>query len=414
MYSVLIATTSVAAIAIASPFFANWLAEGNVLFTHVKEGTAKAVMVGGDFSHFVMALRGYHVNDPNTAWYDESVPDYEIVKNERGKKYEGQGLLARKFGLRYVGIPPFYSIKKYHFDWTEPRGGKPWERHEDTEVIYVTSFPYILKLPAAETADRIAVTVEFQVSVRVVNPYRALFDTENWLELVSGAIMGAARNYVGQRGYTELVSEYKAAKDAGTSPSVISPFSVPLRELSKVCADGTPGLHELYGVVIERGDIQSVEYAGDNPQFLTAAEEAFIADQKRYATETNATAEANAKLTLAEAESKSIRMIAEAKAFEIDAEGAATAKALAARLASWNNGGLLNAIVAQTEAMASPGPNKTVIWANNPLIGKINGLAEAFDSLGIKTLDQLKHYFSNAESEPEMAGADGHTDGEGS
>jgi regulator of protease activity HflC (stomatin/prohibitin superfamily) len=405
-YFVILLAVVLAGMLIGLPFFLKWLAEGNILFTTVPEGTAKAVLKSKTLDHIVLSLKGSHLNKPGSLWYDPALPDWEVVKNVRGSKitYEDRNFLSRWLGIYYVGIPPFRTVYEYLFEWNEMRLGNDgskevWARKERTDFIYAVAFPYIFIVDEAETKDRLPVDVEIQATVRVVNPYKALFDTENWMEVVSGTLIAAARNFIGSEDYGDLVSEIRKTK-SGDQDSCQLCTSV--LKLNDALENGTPGIHARYGVMIDMVDILRVDIAGARKaEILDATVQKYTADQKAYTTATLGKAEAEATLAKGTAEAEVISKKGAAEASAIEKKGLAEAKALTARLASWNSGGTLNALIAQMEAMGSQGPGKTVIWANNPFVQRFSGLAEALDTLGIKSVDDLKDYFGKAGDESE-------------
>jgi len=402
-FFVILLIVVIAGMLIGLPFFLKWLADGNVLFTTVPEGTAKAVLKSKTLDHIVMSLKGFHLNKPGSYWYDSDLPLWEVVKNKPGIKYEDRNFLSRWLGIYYVGIPPFRTVYEYLFEWNEMRLGtngskEVWSRKERTDFIYAVAFPYIFIVDEAETQDRLPVDVEIQATVRVVNPYKALFDTENWMEVVSGALIAASRNFIGSEDYGDLVSEIRKTR-SGDQASCQLCTSV--LKLNDALENGTAGIHERYGVVIDMVDILRVDIAGERKaEILDATVQKYTADQKAYTTATLGKAEAEAALAKGTASAKVIELEGVAKASAIENAGLAEAKALTARLAAWNGGGTLNALIAQMEAMGSQGPGKTVVWANNPFVQKFSGLAEALDTLGLKSLDDLKNYFGKAGAEP--------------
>jgi regulator of protease activity HflC (stomatin/prohibitin superfamily) len=264
----------------------------------------------------------------------------------------------------------------------DPKTGekKVWPRKEWTDFIYVVSFPYIMTLVEAETLDNLPVTVMFQLRIRIVNPFKALFDTENWMDVVSGAAIGAARNFVGSKTYAELVSERKLgaklAKDAADS---FSTLLVELNEQLPGLPDGY-GLHREYGAIVEGADVQSISLAGERAgEILEATVKAYTADQNAYATEKAGQADASARRAIGTADADVIRL-----------KAVAEADGLTAKLAAWNNGGRLNALIVQMEAMKAEGAGTKVIWANNPFVQSMDGLAELLDKLGFTSIDDLK------------------------
>lgn len=384
--------------AVATPFFMKWLAAGNVLFTEVHEGTVKTILRSGSFDHMVMSLKGYRLNDPRGPGYDSSKPAWEVLPVPAGKEkdFDRRGFLTRWLGLFYVGLPPFRTVHSYRFAWSELRQDektgeqKVWPRNERTDFIYAVSFPYILILVEAETKDRLPVTVTFQVSLRVVNPYKALFDSENYFQSVAGAAINAARNYVGSKEYSELVSEFKHMHDDSQDASAL--FAKPLRDLNDTCPGESKGLHELYGVIIERADPLQIDLAGDQKdEILRSTVKRYTADQEAYTIKVSGEATADAQLALKTAEAEGIRRV-----------GTATGEAYTAKLDALAKHAGLAEVLIQAEAMTSPGEGTRIIWANNPFF-RNSGMADILDGLGLKNLDQLKETLSHLAGNHEEA-----------
>lgn len=349
----------------ASPFLMNWLADGDVIYTKVPEGAAKAIMRGGkSFNHMVMSLQGYHLNVPGDRWYDRSIPKWEVVKNPDNEDCDSRSFITRTLGLYTVGVPFLRSVWEYHFEWNEMKNvdGEQvlWSRSEQTDFIYVVSFPYVLKLSEAETEDNLPVDVEYQLTVRVTNPYKALFDTENWMEVVSGIVNGAVRNFVGGKSFDELRSE----TDENNSDDCFTQNVLKLNDKLPSESDPTPadrwekGLRGKYGVIIEKLDIQRIDPAGPQKAELAAATvRAYKSRQE--ATEIRNLGEAKADADLAQytADSEGIRL-----------KGTAAADSIKARAEALATAGELAPEMIKAEALveASKGAGSNFVWATSP------------------------------------------------
>lgn len=383
------------------PFLMNWLADGDDLYTKVAEGTAKAVMRGKSLSRIIMSFQGHHLNDPSAPWYDESLPEWEVLKNDLGETYESRGWLTKKLGIYSVGIPPFMSVYNYRFAWSEMEldvttGKEEISTRKDfTDFIYVIPFPYVLVLAEAETRDNLPVDLQYQLVVKVTNPAKALFGTENWREVVTGAANSEARNFVGSKSYQQLVSETHEPDEHGPA-GPDDRFAKMILALNNHLPDGGSGLRERYGVEVVAADVQRVDPAGDNKALIEEVTvRAYVAEQDKIATIKAGEGKAGAILAEGNATAEVTERQARAEALAISLKGKAEADALVLELAAWNKGGTINAILAQTKAMAANGPGKTVIWANNPLMQQHNGLGGIFDALGLKTAEELEGYLNN-------------------
>jgi len=139
-------------------------------FTIVKEGTAKAIMRLGGIEKMVMSWKGNKLDE-----------DWNVVL--------GKAWLQLPGGLRFVGFWPIDKVHKYNFRWRglELVGGKEQVEFHEKEIDYiqVRSDVYWTEIIGVETAkpERIPVNLEFLITVRAVNPYKALFKAPtNWNE----------------------------------------------------------------------------------------------------------------------------------------------------------------------------------------------------------------------------------------
>lgn len=372
-------------------FFMQWLAEESILFTTVKEGTAKIIMKGKSFDHVVMSFKNYHINDPRKPWYKrgfkketgtdgtrEKIPDWEVVyhgrdnkkgfveKNDDGENeqddnyYDDRPRVLKKLGLYWVGWPWSHSIYCYPFVWneasTERHTGelKILPRAEPSDFVYVADFTYVIPTCEAETKERLALNLTTLVTVAIRNPYRALFDIENWIQRTTAAINLHIRTFVGSRLYKELIAPAGADEDAKIIENKWAAFSDPIIALNH----GLPGDKEgkdpaglmgRVGVKIRAADLQTIDLAGEGKERnQEAATEAYAAEQKAVAT-----------ILDGEARSKVIKMLGESEA-----------DSLKNRLKIIQENGEAGSLLAQLDAMqeSSKGPGNTIIWATNPFI----------------------------------------------
>jgi hypothetical protein len=425
--------TSALAIAagLASPFVANWLSKTDTVFTKVPEGTVKAIMRGQGLERLIICSLDSHLNDPGEAWFDPAFPNWEVLDNQPGVNYDSRSEILKTAGVYYIGlIPAFTSVKRYQFRWNEARLNEEthkletWSRDRETDFIYISDFPYRILLSKAECKDGIPLDIEYQLVIRITNPAKALFSTENWLESVSEAVIRQARSYVGSRTYKELLSESDekkglVGKPLGPDDSIPEydddpdSFSCKIIKLSEELPDDRAdaeafkkGLSGRYGVTIVGFNPLTVEIVGDHAgEYEEATVAEFTADKKAYATRTAGQAEADAELAKGTAQAEVMKRQGEAKAAAELAEGRAkarvialkgTAKAMAlkAKLTSLHQFGRLGELVAQVEGMKANGPGKTVIWANNPFISSIPGLVDVLNSTGLKSAEDLNRFLT--------------------
>lgn len=341
------------AFVVAFYFFLQWIAQENILFTTVKEGTVKTIMRGDSFERFVMAFESYHLNDPSKPWFQDDFPLWDVVYHGPGNPYgfqeegltdafyDDRPLLLKQLGLYYVGLPWKNKVYVYAFEWNEPIGKSDIvHRSESTDFIFVADFTYAIQTSAAETKDRLPVDLLTLVTVAIRNPYRALFSGEDWMQRITAAINRHARNFVGLKEYQELIS----AEDE-------TEYSKPIIELTERLPDDIPdrpphGLKGRYGAEVRTADLQTVELAGaGKEEYQNATTRVYIAKQDAEAIKTKGQAEADV----------------------ITLKGEAEAQALQTRLTTIKDHGETGIRLAQLDAMRDAAANgKTVIWANNP------------------------------------------------
>lgn len=384
-------------------FFMQWLAEENILFTTVKEGTAKAIMRGKSVDRFIMSFAGYHLNDPNKDWYRETItkkvkrdgneitvtepcPEWtvlyhgpnnpnDITEEEEQKDafYDDRPWILRHLGLYWVGWPWANSVYVYLFEWIETTTNKKTgaqeidRRKEPTDYLFLTDFTYAIVTGGAETRDRLPVDILILTTVAMRNPYKALFSGEDWIRTFTAAVNRHVRNFVASMAYDDLISPEDKKEGVGSkkikgSNELSKPIIDWSNELSKPIIDlntalpdedpsdtGPKGLLLNYGIKIRRADLQSIEFSGSDLQkeeLQKAASKAYAAAQQAKATVTEGTATAQMVALLGEKQ----------------------AEALAKRLATIKDSAEAGTILAGLDAIreAAKNPGTTVIWANSP------------------------------------------------
>ena len=376
IYAIAITLLLVAVIITGLPFFLQWLAQENILFTTVKEGTVKAIMRGKAFDHFIMAFAGYHLNDPRqkdgrhrTSYRTEDgeevkMPDWDVVYHGQGNKrqfqegvqqedlhYDDRLLILRNLGLHWVGWPWANSVYVYAFEWNETFTNKKGEekvlpRAEATDFIFVADFTYAIVTEGAETKDRLPINVLTLVTTAVRNPYRALFSGEDWMRRVTAAINSQRRAYIGNKDFQDLIQTKDEERTALSEPVIKLTNDLPDDK-----EDARPrGLRGRYGVEIRTADVQTIELSGDGKiSHQEAATKAYVAKQEAEATVLNG----------------------RAKAEVVERIGDAEAIALSKRLEVIKRNGNEGMLLAQLDAMRDAGgAGARIIWANNPFISK--------------------------------------------
>lgn len=179
------------------------LAPTNRFFTFVKEATAKAVMKAHEFQRALIQWRGYTLRDDN--W--EVVSEGTMVA---GKTYKEPW---HPFGgLRFYGFWPLKDVYIYDLRWTGVTEAGEIQRHpkETLDYILLKDDIYWCELLSVEDSDLLPLHIELLLTIRIINPYKALFKIENWLEAVINRIKPSVRDYVAQDRYKNLVAKKEA------------------------------------------------------------------------------------------------------------------------------------------------------------------------------------------------------------
>lgn len=340
-----------------------WLAEENILFTTVKEGTIKTVMHGKSIHGFLMSFAGYHLNDPTKRWYDPS-PDHapwEVIYHGEinDKKYDDRSSLLKYLGLYWVGWPWRASVFVYRFEWNETKTnletGKEEvrSRSELTDFIFVSDFTYAVLTDAAETFEGLPTDELTLVTVAIRNPYRALFSGEDWMRRVTSAINRHVREFAGKKKYEDLISSVDKKEFSG--PIIALNQDLPDDVLEKL----PHGLEKRYGVEIRTADLQTVELTGAaKKEHQEASTAKYTADRK-----------AEARRIAADAEAYSAKEVGKANAEVIEITGKKEAEALESRLQVIDEHKEAGIALAGYDAIreASRNAGSQIIWANNPI-----------------------------------------------
>ncbi len=305
------------------------LAQSKVFFTSPKEGTVEFVMAGNSIRNMILVWKGHQkhgVPKPDDAFAEYEV---EVSPSNQPQRLTGRRALnplnwGESFGIYWVGLWPFYKIYRYDFFWVEEKIDEgtnqlvPFARKatkEDnggqTPFAYVNDFNYVFFVNDVKTKDGVPLKLSFIVTIRLVNPYKALFLGEDWLQRAGGAISLMTIRYAGVLSYEEIIANKPAPIpiiDSRTGGIIETPHT--LEDLIKMLADGQPhgGLdHDLlteYGVRIVAAKTNAIDFADGTAaaEYSKATTQRYVAEQKGQAELAEARGKAEAIGVLAEAE----------------------------------------------------------------------------------------------------------------
>ena len=276
------------------PYF---LANLDLFFTLVKEGEAKIIIAGQSYVRTIVSLAGHEVNQSG-----DIVPSTTVRQ---------KSLFERWYGAFWIGLPPARKIFQYNLRWMsyQPKATGDGEKEPVVKTgilksTFVKDKVYYGVAKGVETNEGLPLTVEFLITLRVVNPYKAIFLISNWVEAIIDRATQQVRVYVGTKTYKELLTLETSTPTQG--------FSGYLEvALARTILDA-------YGVKFVSCDILSVD---PPPEYRQVTTRAYTATQNATTITTEATAKATA-----------ISSIGNAEAGIITAKGQAEANSLKSRI----------------------------------------------------------------------------------
>jgi hypothetical protein len=245
------------------------LAPRNKFFTFVPESKAKIVVRGDGVKKILFKYSGYAMDLEGNILQETEIPPQSLLRKSESR-------WTRLFGgLKWYGWWPLDDILVYKFRWTGIReSGEIIRREEWIDYILLRSDVYWMKLEKAEDKDLLPLDLEILLTLRVVNPYKALFNIQNWLEAVinrSGPLM---REYIAEHKFEELIA--KKQQIGGEMRHSLEERGV-LEEF-----------YNNYGIKVEAIEIKDI-----NPptEYREATLRPFVAEQDKKAIEIKAEAE---------------------------------------------------------------------------------------------------------------------------
>ncbi|MCX6787466.1 MAG: hypothetical protein NTY93_03030 [Candidatus Kaiserbacteria bacterium] len=289
-----------------------YAAQNKIFFTAPKEGTAEFVVVGNAVKRMIMVWKGHSANEQFAV---------ELNKSQINKWYlhfRNPINWMKPLGIYWIGLWPFYQIYRYDFVWTEER------KDDEGAIIPFTrraikkggegQTPYIRN--DIKTKSGIALKFILLVTIRIENPYKALFSGEDWLERTGGAINNMTMRYAGSLEYEGITASLPATLTIFRESVEVKETNTLegfLKMLGDGQADDAIGTDLLlnYGIRIVAAKIHSLGFANAEAakQLSDATTQRYVAEQKGLGEQAEATGKAMATRTLADAEEYRINKI---------------------------------------------------------------------------------------------------------
>ncbi|MBU3964185.1 hypothetical protein KJ562_00400 [Patescibacteria group bacterium] len=213
--------------------------------------------------------------------------DYNVISigpDQEKKRFLG--------GLRWYGFWPILDLFIYTFEWTGVKADGTIQHHprEWMDYIILKDDQYHFSVEGAEDMNKLPLSLHFILKLRVVNPYKALFVAQNWLELTIQPLRAAVRDKVTGKTYDEHI---KKASDIGKDI---------FNELS-ILGGPIPEIENEYGIKVISLGVISIDPPAD---YRAATLKKFNAEMDKEAT--IVTAEATREKASIEADGEVARL----------------------------------------------------------------------------------------------------------
>lgn len=288
------------------PFALVPLANNDTLVTYISPGDGKMILKGGEFHDFFISLPGSHLNRPGASYYDKKERPWEILPNAPGTTdddYDERPAWMKKFGYFPVGIPFQRSVNEEVFEWKEESGGQIVPRRELTRKFKVNAFPYVIVQTEVISRDGLPLRLTYIVGLRIINPHKALIETEDWLVQLEAAIQQAVRNWAAGFKFLELISQTDAR---GSKARMKENFELEVCKLSNE-------MRIRFGVAVETADLKAPMPEGPKAQaHLDSIAAPFAAKKAAEVKVIDATAQAEADETVGMVKARVDKAVAEA------------------------------------------------------------------------------------------------------
>ena len=195
------------------------LGRHNLFYTLNKEGNAKVVVHNEAFASAIMNYAGFYFDKRWNVIQGKRREKLTLAEAQAkgytwdGKKRRREDRFYRYFiggGLEWIGLWPFFMIFTCRFRWMSLVEGKEVAHDELLDYIYLKAATYVATIEGAETDGMVPLDVKLYLTIRIINPYKALFRAHQWLEFTVNRIGPYIRQFVATKKFEDLVAEKQA------------------------------------------------------------------------------------------------------------------------------------------------------------------------------------------------------------
>lgn len=172
-------------------------APNDVFGTFPEEGYATVIVRGLGFRKLFLKKKGFGFNN-----------DWDVVPIEYATTR------PREFLGMFLFLWPFERLYVYKQKWVKyTEKEKPVEKEEVLRGALLKTYVYFIGLSGAEDSINMPIDIGMAVEMVIVNPYKALFQMQNWYRGISNFIQGEIRNEVRKQNYSELIAKGERSLD---------------------------------------------------------------------------------------------------------------------------------------------------------------------------------------------------------
>ena len=197
----------------------------------------EAIVGGDDYDSYIESGTNSQESRLKKCRLDEwdvlPIARFQKANSEALPPLEDAGLQGRfGGGIRWLGLPGVNKVLRYNFTWTslEQKEDKTTGKirtvfvtkeftadNPDPEkgpIDYVPLFidTYTAQVEKADSRDGVPFDVQYLITARVVNPYKATIVAHRWLETVQNQLGGKIVDFVRDHSYEDLLDQPKKDK----------------------------------------------------------------------------------------------------------------------------------------------------------------------------------------------------------
>src|SRR3989344_3200784 len=222
-------------------------------FTEVLPGRVKIIERGGEFIRCIMSYEGHifrgeisgenlRPNDDDYWEVRETLPESEN-KDSHPLPWKTSAVkwvfflftipwwiwkrwVFKVTGFVFTGIYPFQRVRTYPLEYFKKlkHGGGEDEiiRVEDySDHFRVADFQFPVRVPSADTKDKIPVRVFMDLMARVFNPYQTAYWIDDWSSRLSAATVDGGTHFTPGREYDNVISIMDPKKGRDLSKEIM-------------------------------------------------------------------------------------------------------------------------------------------------------------------------------------------------